>query len=514
MLGILGLLSLYIFLFLKTAADIEDYKRHLAAWNSRIIRTLTFTKVEAPADWQNVGIENSTFAVYSAFSFQESLPLLNQVVILGSHPHFLNEQILKCRFYYQTGDYQNKIILVEAEYEGIPGWMTGNGGLVIIKCSFPTTTGNAANESSTFSYQNTSSSPISKPTFVSILSGNRTEHGNRLPIQYKTYIGDIERDKKYDFSVCVPPLRYSYKHLFQFLEWLEYYKMMGVKQVSFYNLTLESNNSCVMEHLLDPGHGHSNENGVKEGGFQVHNYHWHFPTAAATGANDTKTDFGLGESSALMDCLLRHKGSSKYVGIINLDEFITPALDTISNFQQLINSVVDSTEELRTSFADFWLHKRYVGGSRDRISVEDIATRCALLQSNPLEHRVCQNLLFIQTSTWRDEDEEDEFAGGSAKYFMIPERVRIARVYHRFNLLESGYKTKRIPQTIAYIRVYGEKRIKQRSRRGKKVSQTLASSNQVNLKAALVLAKNVATSLQFLMKKCGLKEEDILKPVN
>lgn len=517
MFGILGLLSLYIFIFVKTAGDIERYKRQLTAWNSRIISTLTFAKVEQPpgADWQNVGIENSSFAVYSAFFFQDSL---HQVIVVGSHPHFPPDQLLKCRFYFDAGDKQDDIIVVEADYQLIPGWKEGNSG-VIIKCYLPKTTVNQANainassrSTSSNSHHNTSS-PGSKPTFVSILSGNRIEHWNRLPIQYKAYIGDIESYQyAHNFSVCVPPLSYPHNnHLFHFLEWLEYYKMMGVDHFSFYNLTLQSNNaSCVMDHLLDrdPDHGdHSNETG-KDGGCQVHNLNWHYPTAAKKGS-------GFGESSYLIDCHLRHKGSSKYVGIINLNEFITPAADSISNFQQLIKLVMGPESEEMAPFADFWFRKRYVVGGSGIASVqEDTATRCALLKSNPLEHRVCQNLLFIKSTLSRDEEKDEnaegELSGGSlAKFIMIPERVAIAGV-HRVNLLETGYKTKWVPQEIAYIRQY-EERIKQRN--GTK-SQPQITRDQVNVKAALVLAKNVATSVQLIIKNCGLKEEDILKPLN
>lgn len=55
---------------------------------------------------------------------------------------------------------------------------------------------------------------------------------------------DVEEPHK--FAVCVPPAYDNFDNVVLFLEWLEFYKMMGVGHFTFYNVSTDPSISCVM----------------------------------------------------------------------------------------------------------------------------------------------------------------------------------------------------------------------------------------------------------------------------
>ena len=118
-----------------------------------------------------------------------------------------------------------------------------------------------------------------------------------------------------DFSVCVKPIHFNYDNLLPFLEWMEFHRLMGVKHFTFYNSSIGSKVSCMIDTYKE----------------LVEVLPWTLPFVSQ---KEIRTE---GLFASLNDCVYRHRGASKYLILVDFDEMIVPR--KTHNYTQLIDQL-------------------------------------------------------------------------------------------------------------------------------------------------------------------------------
>lgn len=143
---------------------------------------------------------------------------------------------------------------------------------------------------------------------------------NILRVQYSSE----KAHQLVDFAACVKPIHFNYNNVVNFLEWMEFHKLMGVQKFTFFNHTIGKEVSCIM----------------REYGDEIEVLPWSLPFVSQ---KEIRTE---GLFAALNDCVYRHRGASKYLVLVDLDEMIVPRktqnysmfieqLDTLSNKKKI-----------------------------------------------------------------------------------------------------------------------------------------------------------------------------------
>ncbi|OXA48136.1 hypothetical protein Fcan01_16924 [Folsomia candida] len=126
---------------------------------------------------------------------------------------------------------------------------------------------------------------------------------------------DVEEPHK--FAVCVPPAYDNFDNVVLFLEWLEFYKMMGVGHFTFYNVSTDPSISCVMN----------------SASFNAETpatiLKWTFPIPSRINSQ-------LAQES---DCAFRYRGVAKHIIGVDYDEFFVPNYTLARNYAELINAL-------------------------------------------------------------------------------------------------------------------------------------------------------------------------------
>ena len=106
-----------------------------------------------------------------------------------------------------------------------------------------------------------------------------------------------------NFTICVAPLRFQTPITYQLIEWIELNRILGVELFVFYNYTVTDTDSHVLEFYS------------KRGLAEVHP--WNLLL-------DENSIHYFGQMAAINDCILKHQNDTKYIAILDLDEFIIP----------------------------------------------------------------------------------------------------------------------------------------------------------------------------------------------
>ncbi len=268
-----------------------------------------------------------------------------------------------------------------------------------------------------------------KYEFVSILLGNQTSSPVRLPIIYR----DIKRpSREFQISACILPL-YWYNEVFHFIEWLDFYKMMGVEHFTFYNISIGPATSCVMNHIGEWSNG---EISVKVNP-------WHkYPLKKD---NEIKDQVGLAQ--AVNECTFTHKGVSKYMVFVDVDEFITPEITHLKNYHQLLDYLIEMENGSNTTIAEFRFRSAFYLKSRDPDA--SLLDECTPFRKSFQEFHVCQQLLTMKY----DKREDFRTWSSRSKYIVVPEGAWYAG-NHYINEFESGYGLMKVPENVAFMRHY------------------------------------------------------------
>lgn len=83
--------------------------------------------------------------------------------------------------------------------------------------------------------------PFSKGSNLNFTSGNMVSNLLSIPDPARQGI-----EEPHKFGACVQPT-FNYDRVAAFLEWIEFQKMMGVTQFTFYNMSIGPRVSCVMK---------------------------------------------------------------------------------------------------------------------------------------------------------------------------------------------------------------------------------------------------------------------------
>ncbi len=176
---------------------------------------------------------------------------------------------------------------------------------------------------------------------------------------------------------------------------------MGVEHFTFYNISIGPATSCAMNHIGDWSNG---EISVKVNS-------WHkYPQKKD---NDIRHQVGMPQ--AINECIHTHKGVSKYMVFVDIDEFIVPESNTIKNYNQLIEYLLHQQNGKKEKIAAFRFRNAFYLKSRD--SDATLLERCSQFRNNPQQFQVCQQLFTMKF------DKRDEFRKWGSLCVLVRKRV-------------------------------------------------------------------------------------------
>lgn len=152
--------------------------------------------------------------------------------------------------------------------------------------------------------------------------------------------------------ICVPPIRGDlYKDTI--VEWIEFYRIIGVSHFVLYDHSIGPQTSEILKQYENKG--------------TVSIIPWKIPSCeeiyreekklnqSSTGSLCTGKKFWVhyyGQHGAVHDCLLRAVGFSRWIGFLDIDEYVLPRIPNVFTLQELFQnkssqqaSVLKSTEE-------------------------------------------------------------------------------------------------------------------------------------------------------------------------
>ncbi|XP_065356787.1 uncharacterized protein LOC135951130 [Calliphora vicina] len=171
-----------------------------------------------------------------------------------------------------------------------------------------------------------------------------------------------EAEMKDEIAICVKPFHFDYDQSLFLMEFLEFYSLLGVTHFTFYNHTVGTHASCVLDHYIRGDiPGNSTAQDVFDVNETARKYEdpslasslpppkllksssYHPPSVQILPWNlrmrsqkEIRTE---GLFAALNDCLYRTMYRYKYLALVDLDEFIVPRLnDTLQELLSSLNS--------------------------------------------------------------------------------------------------------------------------------------------------------------------------------
>ncbi|XP_040571227.1 beta-1,4-galactosyltransferase galt-1 [Lepeophtheirus salmonis] len=246
------------------------------------------------AVWQPVNGTSHKFYVYSAyFDNRGKTPVIRILAVTKTK----TSDFVYCKMYYKDG--------------GKKPWSITRASINVIRENW--------NLKYSASFVICNLGPGSKiPESVSVLSirskdpksSNFYSISNQLPINEHKYGTGSVLVNSSDIGVCVKPLHFHYSKTLELVEFIELNRILGVTKFTFYNDTISSEVSCVLNHYKSEG--------------SVNVYPWKLRMQSQ---KEIRTE---GLFAALNDCLYRNMNYFKYLMLIDVDEFVIPRMnDTI-----------------------------------------------------------------------------------------------------------------------------------------------------------------------------------------
>lgn len=177
-----------------------------------------------------------------------------------------------------------------------------------------------------------------KPYAVSLVDKKCGEPKNIVTI----HSNNIE--KKRNFTVCTTPLNFHYNRAYELIEWIELNRILGVNFFTLYNHTTGPDVNRVLQYY------------EKQGVLEV--IQWNLPMGVDTWPR-TNTPVEIhyfGQLAASNDCLRRNRNFTKYLVIIDLDEFIIPRAEGAITLSQMMEKLPESGSYVfcNTFFREDW----------------------------------------------------------------------------------------------------------------------------------------------------------------
>ena len=138
------------------------------------------------------------------------------------------------------------------------------------------------------------------------------------------------------FTICLRPIHFRETAAYDIVEWVEYYRLMGVDYFMIYNFTSDSLTDKILNYYINSG--------------IMEVVQWHvpdhvIPTIHYYELKKYRELHSAGQFAMLNDFLYRVYWSTEYVINVDLDEFIV-LLDGSKSFRQLLNKYPSSCEYL------------------------------------------------------------------------------------------------------------------------------------------------------------------------
>ena len=131
------------------------------------------------------------------------------------------------------------------------------------------------------------------------------------------------------FTICLRPIHFKKTAAYDIVEWVEYYRIMGVDHFVIYNFTSDSLTDRVLRYYVNAG--------------LMDVIQWHVPEHVIPKEHyynlKTYNEIdAVGQFAMLNDFLYRVYWSTKFIINVDLDEFIVP-LNGSTNFNQLLSTL-------------------------------------------------------------------------------------------------------------------------------------------------------------------------------
>eukprot|EP00475_Leptophrys_vorax_P004994 TRINITY_DN13003_c0_g1_i1.p1 TRINITY_DN13003_c0_g1~~TRINITY_DN13003_c0_g1_i1.p1 ORF type:complete len:423 (+),score=87.75 TRINITY_DN13003_c0_g1_i1:183-1271(+) len=156
----------------------------------------------------------------------------------------------------------------------------------------------------------------------------------------------------HELAICVPPVRGD-RYDFMFVQWMEFYRLMGVTKFFIYDFApsetlskwlLHYNSSGVIE-LIDFKLPSCKDLQAK--GFPLGN--------SSCEAHSLQFDYihYFGQLAAVQDCLYRTLGAARWTAFIDMDEFLVPRSSQAHRLVDFLNETTQSLQIPSSEFAGF-----------------------------------------------------------------------------------------------------------------------------------------------------------------
>ncbi|XP_021945726.1 beta-1,4-galactosyltransferase galt-1-like isoform X2 [Folsomia candida] len=282
-----------------------------------------------------------------------------------------------------------------------------------------------------------------------------------------------EIEEPHQFSLCVQPT-FSYNNVFEFVQWLEFHKMMGVSHFSFYNMSIGPTVSCVMKSMA-----------VNQD-TPIHVLQWTTPSP------DHLILHVNGQIAQGNDCAFRYRGVSKYVVFVDFDECIIPNYVYARNYDELIE-VLD--EKWKNTFgrnrtvAQYQFRGGFFGWDFGKFPSSTFKnnTNSGQIELEDLEiykHVIRQKGLLSYKHR--------------SKLITIPRRIIEPGVHSIDEAVDDGVEFE-VPHKVAYLHHYRQYGC------GRNCTFTPQETDFVGHFFALTLLQNVRHMISKLTQECDLK---------
>ncbi len=165
-------------------------------------------------------------------------------------------------------------------------------------------------------------------------------HGNHsfIPIHYPEHsdLAESSSSWTHTFGICVAAT-YGRLQPDIFVEWVEFYRMMGVTEIHMYNASVSSSNDQMFQYY------------VRHGVLVFHNVTIPVDDVTFEGVS-------LVTIAYFNDCMLRNMYRYKYLIVVDVDEFLVPR--TTSNFTSLFPAI-DAKEGLKEQWYSYTFRNTY-----------------------------------------------------------------------------------------------------------------------------------------------------------
>ncbi|OXA53915.1 hypothetical protein Fcan01_10882 [Folsomia candida] len=281
---------------------------------------------------------------------------------------------------------------------------------------------------------------------ISPFPHHNSSHGfsNLLPINLPPAKSEKE---PHTFSVCVQPT-FDYDNVAEFIQWMEFYKNMGVTHFTFYNMSIGPRVSCVMKSAAVN----------QETGITILN--WTVPI------KDHLQLHVNGQLAQQNDCLLRYRGVTKYLVLVDFDELIIPNYVYASDFFDLVTLMDNewSSQPRNGSLAQYKFRSAIFDFDfsnlsdvkkdiyKDSFELEDLIVYKYVIRQRDLYPSKIRSKLI--TMPWRVLEPGVHFldkAVDDRTEFEIDPEIAYVHHYRRFYHCKDNHTCYKIPQSLDYL---------------------------------------------------------------